>query len=277
MKRIFFLRVAVVGAMAVVFLAEFSSAWANDSTAVDEGGEIVLKKSEHVVMQSEELTISPSLVSVAYLFKNTGTKDITTYVAFPIRTDDEFGEDAHVDRDEKATSDLASEKIDSFAFKLLVDEVERSPEVKVQTTHAHREVIFYWQQIFPAGKVVSIKHVYRPRGGFIFPSEEYWDEIAQEYCIDAKSLKSVKKSLRERVGEASQVHYILKTGANWAGPIAKFRLTIRKEPPYQMVFLCADGVRRQDSQTFVVEKTNFVPRSDLKIIFLRFGLKTGLR
>jgi Domain of unknown function (DUF4424) len=212
-------------------------------------------------------------VSVAYLFKNTGTKDITTYVAFPIRTDDEFADepqDTHADSGEKTTSDLASEQIEGFGFKLLVDEVARSPEVKVQTTpKARREVIFYWQQIFPAGKVVSIKHVYHPGGGFILPSEEFWDEIANAYCIDAESLKSMKG----RGGEASQVHYILRSGANWAGPIGKFRLTIRKEPPYQMVFLCADGVRRQDSQTFVVEKTNFVPRSDLKIIFLRFGLK----
>jgi Domain of unknown function (DUF4424) len=276
MKRIFFsLFAGVVAAMAVLFLAGFSSAWANDSEAVVEGGSIILKKSEHVVMESEELTISPGLVSVAYLFKNTGTKDITTYVAFPIA--DEL-QDADVNSGEKVTSDLASEQIDGFGFKLLVDDVETSPEVKVQTTrapHARREVIFYWQQIFPAGKVVSIKHVYHPRGGFVLPGEEFWDEIAQEYCIGAEALKSVKKSMRGRVGGASQVHYIRRTGANWAGPIAKFHLTIRKEPPYQMVFLCADGVRRQDSQTFVVEKTNFVPRSDLKIIFLRFGLKQG--
>jgi hypothetical protein len=267
MKRISFpLFATVAAAMVVVFLAGFSSAWANDSEAVDEGGEIVLKKSEHVVMQSEELTISPHVVSVAYLFKNTGTKDITTQVAFPIRTDNsEFGDEP------------TAEQIDSFDFKLLVDDVETEPEVKVQTTRAERQVIFHWQQIFPAGKVVSIKHVYHPIGGFNLPGEEFWDDFAKEYCIDAKSLESAKKSAKGRAGGASQVHYILKTGANWAGPIAKFRLTIRKEPPYQMVFLCADGVRRQDSQTFVVEKTNFVPRSDLKIIFLRFGLKTGLR
>jgi hypothetical protein len=264
MKRIFFLCFAgVVAVMAVVFLADFSSAWANDSEAVVEGGQIVLKKSEQVVMESEELTISPNLVSVAYLFKNTGSKDITTYVAFPIVPG---AEDWEVGM--KASEVLAS-WVDGLDFKLLVDGVERSPEVKFA---ADRDITFYWPQIFPAGKVVSIKHAYHPRGGFILPGEEFWDEIAKAYCIDAEALKSVKKSMKGRWGSsASQVHYILRTGANWAGPIAKFRLTIRKEPPYQMVFLCADGVRRLDSQSFVVEKTNFVPRSDLKIIFLRFG------
>jgi hypothetical protein len=258
--------------MAVIFLADFSSAWANDSEAVDEGGEIVLKKSEHVVMQSEELTISPSVVSVAYLFKNTGTKEITTHVAFPITTEGDWSGEQLKDADVKYI-------VDNLRFSLLVDDIETSPEVKVQTIpgapNARREVMFYWQQIFPAGQVVSIKHVYHPGGAFILSNEESLDKIAQEYCIDAGALKSAKKLMRGRAGSTYQVHYILRTGANWAGPIGKFRLTIRKEPPYQRVFFCADGVRREDSQTFVVEKTNFVPRSDLKIIFLCFSARHG--
>src|SRR6185503_13119199 len=42
------------------------------------------KKSEGITMESEELTISPHMVEVAYVFRNTTGADISTRVAFPM-------------------------------------------------------------------------------------------------------------------------------------------------------------------------------------------------
>ena len=246
--------------LVVPFLLVATRVQANDSEAVDEGGVLVLKKSEHVIMESEDLSISPHSVHVAYRFRNTGPADVDTLVAFPIGTDIRDADEVRQD-----STDL----LESYGFKLVVDGVARSVEVKNQVTPARQEVVFYWRQLFPAGKPVSIEHEYSPKGGSILiDSADSWKNLTREYCIDDQSVTTLRKREREQVGSAHYIHYILKTGANWAGPIHHFHLTIRKDRPEQLVFLCAEGVRRQDALTFVIDKTDFVPRSDLKIIFI---------
>lgn len=247
--------------LVVPFLLVGARVQANDSEAVDEGGVLVLKKSEHVVMESEELFISPRSVHVVYRFRNTGPDDVDTLVAFPIARDVRETDEVRQD-----STDL----LESYRFKLFVDGVARSVEVKNQVTPARQEVTFYWRQLFPTGKAVSIEHDYSPHGGFILPDgrsdggSKAWDDIARNYCIDPRSLTALKT----KEGSADQIDYILKTGANWAGPIRHFHLAIRKDRSDQFVFLCAESVRRQDALTFVIDKTDFVPRSDLKIIFI---------
>ena len=41
-----------------------------------------------------------------------------------------------------------------------------------------------------------------------------------------------------------RIAYVLTTGANWAGPIGDFRLTIDKGEPDSLVSFCADGVKK---------------------------------
>jgi len=57
---------------------------ANDTEAVLAGGVLTFKKSDGITMESEELTIAPHKVEVAYQFRNTTAADITTRVAFPM-------------------------------------------------------------------------------------------------------------------------------------------------------------------------------------------------
>jgi len=57
---------------------------ANDTEAVLAGSALTFKKSDGIAMESEELTIAPYKVEVAYQFRNTTTADITTRVAFPM-------------------------------------------------------------------------------------------------------------------------------------------------------------------------------------------------
>ena len=45
---------------------------------------LTFKKSDGIAMESEELTIAPHKVEVAYQFRNTTAADITTRVAFPM-------------------------------------------------------------------------------------------------------------------------------------------------------------------------------------------------
>lgn len=59
-------------------------ALANDSSAELAAGGIVLTRNADVRLASEDLYISPKLVTVDYVFHNEGDKDVTTLVAFPM-------------------------------------------------------------------------------------------------------------------------------------------------------------------------------------------------
>lgn len=61
-----------------------SSSFANDSTARIGAGGITLLKSDQIKMVEEVLEISTKKISVKYRFRNESTKDITTFVAFPL-------------------------------------------------------------------------------------------------------------------------------------------------------------------------------------------------
>lgn len=69
------------------------AAFANDSSAVIGAGGIELVTTESVSMDSEDLYISPSKVTVDYVFTNQSDKDIETLVAFPMPDIRYFGEE----------------------------------------------------------------------------------------------------------------------------------------------------------------------------------------
>ena len=115
-------------------------------------------------------------------------------------------------------------------------------------------VTHHWMQTFPAGKALSVKTTFTPQGGFLYDFE-YSDkrlegDLARDYCVGPALIKAMKK----RPGSIDQVHYILKTGANWKGPIGRFVLRIVKDKPAQKSSVCMDGFRKADTRTFVLEK-----------------------
>lgn len=244
----------------------------NDSEAVLEGGVLTFKKSDGITMESEELDISPQQVEVAYLFRNATASDISTRVAFPIAP---FISPEDVSAFEDLETEPARQRYlhEVGRFTVTVDgkpvayETTGSVDVKgekITVTH-------HWVQTFPAGKTLSVKHTYFPAGGFIYDGHHddarLWSGLARDYCVGPVLIKAMKKGQ----GSVGQVHYILKTGANWSGPIGRFVLRIKKDDPAQKVSVCLDGFRKPDARTFVLEKTNFVPTQDLKIAFISLG------
>jgi len=130
--------------------------------------------------------------------------------------------------------------------------------------------------MFPAGKTLSVKHTFQPNGGFLYDftraddftrGDERLADLPRDYCVGPALIKAMK---RRGLGSINQVHYVLKTGANWKGPIGKFVLRIQKENASQKSSLCMDGFKKVDARTFVLEKTNFVPTQDLKVAFIRY-------
>ena len=130
-------------------------------------------------------------------------------------------------------------------------------------------IVYSWKQTFKAGKTTNIKHQYTPLlgGSFVhLPQLEKGSEMGKAYCI-SDDLRRTLADTRHRFRAYTQLGYVLTTGANWAKPIGKFTLTIERAPG-QLVSLCWDKSLRKISPTvFRAEKTDFLPRKDLDIIF----------
>lgn len=143
---------------------------------------------------------------------------------------------------------------------------------------------YHWTQTFPHGKDVKIAHTYRsapPGGIFIWrdPSKEEGDYIqtmVDKYCIDSGTQSAIKKALQKDTGDgdtwwggmAYYLDYVLLTANTWDGPIADFKLTIDKGHPKNVLSLCIDGIKKTGPTTFVVEKKNFTPKSDLNLLIV---------
>jgi uncharacterized protein DUF4424 len=143
---------------------------------------------------------------------------------------------------------------------------------------------YHWQQTFPAGREIVIEHRYKPSvGGSVETNlgapgsikENWFAEYRRKYCLDQDLLSSLERARRAGKREfgapfsEERVAYVLKTGANWAGPIKEFRLVVDKGDPTSLVSFCGQGVRKIGPTQFEMRKTNFTPASDLFVLFLR--------
>lgn len=71
------------------------------------------------------------------------------------------------------------------------------------------------------------------------------------------------------------IGYRLSPGANWKGPIGRFRLTVDKGTPDRLVSLCMDGLTKISPTRFEVVKTNFEPTRDLDVLFINLAPREG--
>lgn len=134
-------------------------------------------------------------------------------------------------------------------------------------------VRYHWTQTFPAGSEVTVRHEYEnhPPGGiwsWSHPAkEDYERELEREYCIDEATSKALV-----RCRASYRISYILGTANTWKGPIGRFKLTIDKGDPRNILSLCATGVEKTGPTTFVVEKENYRPPEELRILIATPGV-----
>ncbi len=147
-------------------------------------------------------------------------------------------------------------------------------------------------QTFPAGKTVMVEHSYKPIvggsvGGMLIAEyrkeSDFFQEYQANYCIDGAFLKGFDKRInKERAKAKARGHeygipynehwldYVLKSGANWKGPIKDFRLVVDKDKPDNLLSFCMTGVKKIGPARFEVRKTNFEPTQDIKILIAEF-------
>jgi hypothetical protein len=142
---------------------------------------------------------------------------------------------------------------------------------------------FFWTQTFPAGRELAVEHRYRPSVGETTGTEvgspsidpETAKRYATLYCVDKDFVAGARKAQKPNTSGGftaplfeRRIAYVLTTGANWAGPIGDFRLTVDKGEPDSLVSFCADGVKKIAPTVFEVRHANFTPTRDLDVLIL---------
>jgi len=150
---------------------------------------------------------------------------------------------------------------------------------------------YSWEATFPAGEDANVVHTYKPSvggtvaatfvptnadGSFDDYVKEQYDLYKTKYCIDDDLMKTLKKSLIKQDGynyapyTESWISYIWSTGANWAGAVGKFTLTVDKGDAKNLVSFCGDNVKKIGPTTFQMTATDWYPGygRELEILIL---------
>ncbi len=145
---------------------------------------------------------------------------------------------------------------------------------------------FYWEQTFRRETV--IEHEYKPSvGGSVQTDlgapyalkESWYADYLRKYCIDKDFLATIEQLRQANKSEfgppynEQRIDYILKTGANWSGPIKDFHLVVDKGDPASLVSFCGDGVKKTSPTQFEMRKSDFSPDGDLSVLILNKILK----
>ncbi len=143
------------------------------------------------------------------------------------------------------------------------------------------QTTFYWEQTFPSRREIVIEHRYKPSvGGTVgtgfgaagVTKEEWFPGYRKKYCIDAAFIAATERARKAAKGADSapffkeRIDYILKTGANWSGPIGDFRLVVDKGSPDALVSFCGTGVKKIGPTEFEMRATGFFPEHELEIL-----------
>jgi uncharacterized protein DUF4424 len=141
------------------------------------------------------------------------------------------------------------------------------------------------QQTFPSDRKVVVEHQYRPSvgtspdtilRGALRNNKSLSQEVERyrkEYCITDTFLADLDKRTGSGQHNTSMIQerrisYVLKTGANWAGPIRAFKLTIDPGADDRLVSFCAGRLKPISPNAMKFTAENFKPDQDLKILIV---------
>jgi hypothetical protein len=140
------------------------------------------------------------------------------------------------------------------------------------------------QQTFPPDRRVVVEHQYRPSVGTSSDTILRWvlrnnkslspevQRYRKQYCITDAFLADLDKragkgQLNASMIQERRISYVLKTGANWAGPIRSFKLTIDTGGD-RLVSFCAGRLKPISSNAMEFSADNFTPDEDLRILIV---------
>jgi hypothetical protein len=140
-------------------------------------------------------------------------------------------------------------------------------------------------QVFPPGRTVFVEHRYHTSVGVSYDTvlrkalrqskgmEKEFQRYRADYCISDGLLIAIDNMAGSDEANTAKlmeqrINYVLKTGANWAGPIKDFRLVVDKGRKNNLVSFCAPNIRKISPTDFEVHLKNFTPKRNLKVLII---------
>ena len=197
------------------------------------------------VLKNGERTHTDTPIDTTAIFKACGISDAEMMTPWTSKVDAEYINQRLLACHNKALDRFIYDRADPYIFW-------------------DSQVIYSWEQTFKAKATTKIKHTYTPLvGGSVHMDSSQYGE----YCVDKSTQRSLVKN---NIHPYSALSYILTTGANWAKPIANFKLTVQRDPN-ELVSFCWKGkgkVNKIAATTFEIKESNFVPTHDFNVAFI---------
>jgi hypothetical protein len=151
----------------------------------------------------------------------------------------------------------------------------------VITPRWRTHITYHWQQTFKPG-VTVIHHRYRPMFGHDWIRTRDGKPVPDPatpyaaYCVDrAAGVRFHTPAANGGYISALTLGYILTTGANWAGPIETFHLTVdgghasQGDSQVVGIALCTDVPLQQTSPVHLEgAMQNYWPKTDLRVLLM---------
>ena len=191
----------------------------------------------------------------------------------------------HLPGTNEALARLPRERWQDLVSRGLAEIVEYDDGQGVQQHLEARWVLqttLSFEQTFRAQSELTLQLRYKPSMGVSVQTalgtpgaadQAWFKEYEDKYCIDNDFVVSVerRRGLAKSVSGAplSEARIdLLKSMADWAGPIKDFRVVVDKGEPSNLISVCADGLKKIAPTQFAFRIENGL-RQDLFVLILR--------
>ncbi len=202
-------------------------------------------------------------------------RDITKDISILFYRPEEVITDQELDKriqnlPEETRQKLQNEKIIEWGWLADWDKGEFQAWTMANDISWKKQIMYFWEQTFPAKQTISIRHQYTP--------SNLTSNTGQPYskCLD-KSSEQYDKFMHElpqgdtdfyfndHLHAQKYLEYILTTANNWQGPIENFNLLV--ESPLKSVG-CFDGEEFYGERFYAINRLNYTPKRDMSVDFV---------
>ena len=203
-----------------------------------------------------------------------GETDITALVPVLFYTEEEIISEAELDRrvemlQPKERQPFIDKNILKYGW--ILDPARGEVQAWEMTDAWQKQLSYSWQQTFPAGKTVSVRHTYVPTAmttNVGTPFSKCIDKDSQKYQDFVFIPENERTYSWQHLDAQDYVEYILTTANNWQGPIENFNLLV--ESPLKSVG-CFDGEAFYGGPYFAVNRQKYTPEWDISVDFIAKG------
>lgn len=199
-----------------------------------------LNNNPHLILERQEITLSPVAIKVSYLIKNRSKQDIATHVTFPVQT-----------------RDASSVQV----------------TVNGSAVTIPQQTMLSWKQLFPAHQVTLIEYHYAP------VAQKAAQTPSMQNSLNALQHGAEMQQWLQQQAHANtslyEISYTLQKNALSTKPIPNFTVKILKPRDGAVAFNpfygAQAGVERNESRNFTLFISHFKPVHDLHVVYAVTG------